>query len=377
MQDLYITKIDINKVRNLSGLTINLVDDERKHLIITGKNGSGKTSVLEAMRDAIIGAKKLSEQLISLHWIGGQGLDLQFNRQGFNFNVIADTMFLYIPANHNLTLNLPKSIEKVELNPHFAIGENASDDFIKYMIYLNYQRLAENETENNNGEAVKIRDWFDNFQNILREMYNCPSLELKHVPKELNFKIHMPGYEPFGLHEMADGYSAFLKIVMELIMRMDYTGSIVYDIPGIVLIDEIETHLHVELQKKVLPFLTKLFPKIQFIVSTHSPFVITSIADAVIYDLERKQRFENLSAYSYEGIIEYYFDLNMYSQRIKTLFDEYKTLLVKKERGAEENEALASCISELKQIPLAAAPELVLSFQNMEKWRRASYGKAE
>lgn len=39
------------------------------------------------------------------------------------------------------------------------------------------------------------------------------------------------------------------------------------------LVDEIETHLHVDLQKKVLPFLISFFPKIQFIVTTHSPFV--------------------------------------------------------------------------------------------------------
>jgi predicted ATPase len=42
----------------------------------------------------------------------------------------------------------------------------------------------------------------------------------------------------------------------------------------------------VELQKKIRPFLRQFFPKIQLIVSTHSPFVLTSLNDAVIYDLE-------------------------------------------------------------------------------------------
>ncbi len=47
MQDIFITKIKINEVRNIKDFEINLSETERKHLIITGKNGSGKTSLLE------------------------------------------------------------------------------------------------------------------------------------------------------------------------------------------------------------------------------------------------------------------------------------------------------------------------------------------
>ena len=75
---------------------------------------------------------------------------------------------------------------------------------------------------------------------------------------------------------------------------------------GLVLIDEIESHLHVKMQKEILPCLTELFPNVQFIVTTHSPFVITSISNAVVFDMETRQAMEDLSAYSYEGIIEYY-----------------------------------------------------------------------
>lgn len=44
-----------------------------------------------------------------------------------------------------------------------------------------------------------------------------------------------------------------------------------------------------------MPFLTSFFPNIQFIVSTHSPFVLNSIDNSVIYDLEKDIRVENLS----------------------------------------------------------------------------------
>ena len=83
-------------------------------------------------------------------------------------------------------------------------------------------------------------------------------------------------------------------------MRMEEHKTKSYDVQGIVLIDEIETHLHIDLQKKILRFLTSFFPKIQFIVTTHSPFVISSIENAVVCDLEKKIVFDKLSG-SLEG----------------------------------------------------------------------------
>ena len=74
------------------------------------------------------------------------------------------------------------------------------------------------------------------------------------------------------------------------IIRMEKQTNHSFDfyIPGIVLIDEIEAHLHLEMQRTILGMLTAMFPNIQFIVSTHSPFILNSISNAVIYDLEKK-----------------------------------------------------------------------------------------
>ena len=49
MEDVFISNIKINKVRHLENLEIPLSGEERKHLILTGKNGSGKTSVLNEL----------------------------------------------------------------------------------------------------------------------------------------------------------------------------------------------------------------------------------------------------------------------------------------------------------------------------------------
>lgn len=71
MHSSYITKIQVNKVRHLKNIEITLATDARKHLILTGKNGSGKTSLLESIRlflwllsdDAYTSAWILSNQL--------------------------------------------------------------------------------------------------------------------------------------------------------------------------------------------------------------------------------------------------------------------------------------------------------------------------
>lgn len=48
----------------------------------------------------------------------------------------------------------------------------------------------------------------------------------------------------------------------------------------------IETHLHLDLQKKIMELLTTVFPNIQFVVSSHSPFILNSLDNVIIYDLE-------------------------------------------------------------------------------------------
>lgn len=141
-------------------------------------------------------------------------------------------------------------------------------------------------------------------------------------------------------------------------MRMESNKNIGYDLEGIVLIDELETHLHIELQKKILPFLTKFFPKIQFIITTHSPFVLNSIENAVIYDLENKTIVEDLSAYSYDGIVENYFDIDKYSSIIKTKMERYESLLMKDNLSEYERRDKEELRIYLEIIPSELAPEL-------------------
>lgn len=85
-----------------------------------------------------------------------------------------------------------------------------------------------------------------------------------------------------SIFNMSSGELALLCLFVELLKQTDKTQKQISDISGIVLIDEIDKHLHIKLQKEVLPSLIALFPNIQFIASSHSPFLGLGLADADI-----------------------------------------------------------------------------------------------
>ena len=139
-----------------------------------------------------------------------------------------------------------------------------------------------------------------------------------------------------------------------------------YNIQGVVLIDEIETHLHIELQKNILPFLTKIFPQIQFIVTTHSPFIINSLDNAVIYDLENHINVEDLSGYSVESIIEGYFNNDKYSIILKGLVSEYEQLVNSDKKNEQDTERFKYLKQYFKDLSKFMSPELKLKIQQLE-----------
>lgn len=92
--------------------------------------------------------------------------------------------------------------------------------------------------------------------------------------------------------EILDNKSDGEKAIIALVADIAYNLSIAHDFSvndkflsssGIVIIDEIETHLHPNWQREIIPLLTKLFPNIQFFITTHSPQVIASVSSENIF----------------------------------------------------------------------------------------------
>ncbi len=95
-----------------------------------------------------------------------------------------------------------------------------------------------------------------------------------------------------SITELSDGYRAILALVADLAWRCGLLNShlgarAAVDATGIVLIDELDMHLHPSWQARVLPDLSRTFPNIQFVVTTHSPFLVGSVREKHLRRLVR------------------------------------------------------------------------------------------
>ena len=89
---------------------------------------------------------------------------------------------------------------------------------------------------------------------------------------------------------LSDGYRSFLAWVSDLLWRLfDAAGDnvTITDVEGMVLVDEIDLHLHPAWQRQVLQSLTKALPNLQFIVTTHSPLIVGGVYQENIHVLRK------------------------------------------------------------------------------------------
>lgn len=403
----YITQINIEKLRHLSNIVISFNSEQRQHLIITGKNGSGKTSLLIALQNYLQAInnknfKYLIEQCIPKFPKILECLDnaetetekYEIKRDNefvlaqiktyadgvrvlFNDNEYLETLYdqgdfitAYFPANRKTQIIRSQGVEDIKLNDAYSVNSKPGQLLHKYMVHLKTQQAyARNEGDIANVD--RIQRWFDRFEGALRVLLDDNTISLKYEYKEYDFKIHEFGRNPFGLEALSDGYSSVIEIVSDLILRMDKNWLLgdeinKYDVEGIVLIDEIETHLHIGLQKKIMPFLTEFFPRIQFIVTTHSPYILNSLSNAKVYDLENCIELEDLSMYSSDELAEGYFGADEYSDKLKEKLYRYKYLKEKPDLTEEEHAERAKLRSEFRNIPKGLSPEIADMFYDIE-----------
>lgn len=98
----------------------------------------------------------------------------------------------------------------------------------------------------------------------------------------------------FAMDEMSDGYKNTLSMIGDIAYRMAVLNPVLGDrvleeTPGVVLIDEVDLHLHPQWQQTILSDLHAIFPNVQFIVSSHAPAVINSVSREQIRILDNEK----------------------------------------------------------------------------------------
>lgn len=398
----FIKNIKINKLFHLNNFDISIDDKEYPNLIITGKNGSGKTILLNAISDFLDKIKgdttmnflSYGKQVENQkHLLKDPSLDDQtrmtynsilqmqenqyklfYGKIDVEFNNVSDIIDKYnkdefviafYQADRKIRMDENKNPTKPTINRRGGVKDTSTSQFLNFLSDLKIQEaLARNE--NQIEDANNIRAWFDEFEVLLQSIFEDNDLKLEFNYKDYSFRINTGG-KSFKFTEMSDGFAAVIDIVADLILKMQSENSLTraYQKEGIVLIDEVETHLHLGLQKLVMPMLSKVFPNIQFIITTHSPFVLSSMNNAVAFDLEHREKISDLTEYSYESLAEGYFGVKTTSSYARMQLDNLKGLLEKETLTEEEKKTVKLLNAGFEKIPEMISPILVGEYRQL------------
>lgn len=338
-------------LKNFRGFEEITIDFPKKNLaVLIGENGSGKTSILDAI------AIKLSDLLYEVlnkpnfpHWIlrendmkkgankafiyidllgkkysirfgdypnGIRGVNRDFH-QAFRKNINKskenanlDVFVYYFPPKSKKTEQKQLEYKFPQYAAyHSALSEFTKDfsDFKKWYVeqenWENRQKVYKQDLDfslkNLDTIRLAINSFFQEMNANHLQNFQVKNGKVSNEFETLNdfsLSIEKNG-EQLEINQLSHGEKHTLLVIADIARRLAIANPTLTNPlngKGIVLIDEIELHLHPSWQRKVLPALTKTFPNIQFIVTTHSPQVLSSVAKESILILEDFKIIENV-----------------------------------------------------------------------------------
>lgn len=321
-----IKQIQINDWRQFDNLTI---DFDKRLTILTGANGSGKTTILnilsKAFGESIKFVSNVSETADgSIDYTSSVIGDLEEKRDSnYKSSVIGNitydstTSSILVPeqvsTTYNIDLKDTNPCKGIYINSHRSLFQYKKVDNIPthalkrdeiFSAYHKYKTLPLSDTYYNpneqgatkhikeaiislatfgpgnsyvrsNQEALNI---FEGFQFILQKILP-PKICFKKLSIEIPEVILETASGNFPIDAVSGGIASIIELAWMIYMYASSEESFT------VLFDEPENHLHPELQQTLLPNLLEAFPNVQFIVATHNPFIISSVESSVIYVL--------------------------------------------------------------------------------------------
>lgn len=172
------------------------------------------------------------------------------------------------------------------------------DGMANVKLMLNwFQKMALTDAQNTrpSPEFASVRGAMEQCFSLMtgvedvKVQFNPDTLEIEIVYMHTN-----TGRIRMSLNQLSDGYRCTLSLIADIAYRMavlnpQLSEDVLTETDGIVLIDEVDLHLHPAWQQRVLGDLTSIFPKVQFIVTTHAPAVINSVRSENLVILKNNQ----------------------------------------------------------------------------------------
>lgn len=428
-----IDRISLTNMRLVGEQTKELVLDSTKNVVILlGDNGFGKTTILDAMATIMA---PYSAQFPGIADYQLSDLDVHINRQGrrakfltveaeLSDNGIVMRSVRYrkgtqTPPKANYEQMKQMAIAKknailagepnVEL-PLFAYYGTGRGQFQVPERRRGFQQVFERwdcykSAINPETDFKRFFGWFDLMEDQerrdrekLRDFnYKSPVLNaVRRALSEIVTSYRNPRIETrplrfimdrvdqdgstheLRIEQLSEGYKIVIAMVADLAARMAEANPDM-DNPlnstGIVLVDEVDLHLHPRWQRDILSQLTKVFPNIQFVVSTHSPVIVVGAAEiAQVINLNKINEDENLIYdHTYisnvgQVLLSDLFGLNyLYSPEWDDKIEERNSLLSKQELTEDEKKRLAELDEEMKGLTAIPNSNAVRSAQLIEK----------
>lgn len=428
-----IDRISLTNMRLVGEQTKELVLDSTKNVVILlGDNGFGKTTILDAMATIMA---PYSAQFPGIADYQLSDLDVHINRQGrrakfltveaeLSDNGIVMRSVRYrkgtqTPPKANYEQMKQMAIAKknailagepnVEL-PLFAYYGTGRGQFQVPERRRGFQQAFERwdcykSAINPETDFKRFFGWFDLMEDQerrdrekLRDFnYKSPVLNaVRRALSEIVTSYRNPRIETrplrfimdridqdgstheLRIEQLSEGYKIVIAMVADLAARIAEANPDM-DNPlnstGIVLVDEVDLHLHPRWQRDILSQLTKVFPNIQFVVSTHSPVIVVGAAEiAQVINLNKINEDENLIYdHTYisnvgQVLLSDLFGLNyLYSPEWDDKIEERNSLLSKQELTEDEKKRLAELDEEMKGLTAIPNSNAVRSAQLIEK----------
>lgn len=288
----YIKSLSVKNFYSIDHIELNEINGA-KEVYLLGENGDGKSLVLMALHLAFNG--RYIDQKSTYEYTGRLRAILKEN----------ENMILKAQDTNGTRYGGEKLILLQNLYAYGVHrGRYNSDNYEQY----GFMSLYDTELQLFSPERL-LKDTYllslENKVNINGRYKKTNLIQLETLTKlfsqllENNVSIEVSGTEvmfvekgfKLTFNQLSEGYKNIMIWVSDLIYRCQQTQPEVNkpeDFKGVVLIDEIELHLHPIWQRKFISQLRQFFPKIQFVLTTHSPTIIQGASDeAVIYKIYR------------------------------------------------------------------------------------------
>lgn len=275
-------------VRDLE-IPIALPRAPRRHLVLTGPNGSGKTAILDGLYAALctLGSPRARPTRAPL-----------VEPRGAPFEGHDERFVAYMRAGRTLELHQPAGPAIFD-ERQFLRSEGAAATLLQFLINLRTQQAFARE-DGDQPTVERIAARFDALEEHLRRILDDEQARLQLERACYRFRIALGDGRTVGFHELGDGITSLVFMWAALMIPLHgLLRAGIAEPAGWALIDEPELHLHPRLQQMVLPLLTATLPHVQLVVATQSPMVLASLAEATVFGLRSRSA---SSSADYHGI---------------------------------------------------------------------------